>query len=231
MFIETTEIGIFLDDLMNQLSQVKPVDKIEFAQRFFKNLKSGTHVLGAPYSYVLESNHNRRCLIYCFMEAFQGFVDMTVSAIDFFHMIESLSPNFPKSIVMETVEALTDNKIVDDESNATFEFRILSNAVYCRIIYDEWLKLMDEFFQSQKNNPYHHYHTSTAKVKTQVDEFCTSVSLLVKQPPPEMVHAVLRDMEQAVPPIELSAETFRKAIFTSPGIATELYSLAHAAGV
>ena len=72
-FLANTEIIFFIRHLFSQVAALRPEDSIDYAAKFFKRILSCHHVLGADYTYITSTKHNRRAFIFCLIEIFHTF--------------------------------------------------------------------------------------------------------------------------------------------------------------
>ena len=213
-----TEIGYFLGDLKAQMYHYKPTDRVAFVQKYFEQVRSTQHVVGMPYGYIVESNHNRRSFVLCLMESFKGMPDtLELTSADFFSLVEALSANFPKSVVLDASQCLQ-RSAEGDGSNTAHTFKIISYAVYCSILYEDWMRLVAEYFAEESSTN----SMNILKLKAKIEEFHVSISPSVLQPALEIVYAVLDASNPSNSAsgtssylTELSLDQFRKTMFLS----------------
>ena len=122
---------------MSQAAYQKPEEPADFAQHYFEKIRSGFHVVGADYpSYISACSYNRRSFVHCLMKAFSGFSGSTeFTAFEFFHLIELLSPSFPRSLVIDAVHAARPSIPFSDIDNVKLSFKELSFTVYVFILF------------------------------------------------------------------------------------------------
>eukprot|EP01038_Epipyxis_sp_PR26KG_P014461 gene14461-19409_t len=236
-------MSFFLNDLTNRALSIKPDNVNHFIQDYFQQVKSCLHVIGTDFRYVIESNHNRRSFVYCLIEAFLGFSENDeLTAYDYYCIVELISPNFPKSIITDAIVALSSHNHVPMISNSsneseilnstiTYPFKELSIAVYFQLIYDEWIKLVEEFFSSENENPMVSNNVtnaviSSSKIKSKITEFNHLFSLSFFQPPLEVVNMAVDFLVKSNNNDDLiSYDSFRKGILLNKAIATEIYRI------
>jgi hypothetical protein len=227
-----TEICFYLGDLKAQMLHNKPSDKAAFAQRYCEQIHSCMFVVGMPYAFVAEANHNRRSLVFCLMGSFKGIPENTeLTAIDCFHMIEAICPTFPKALVLTTSTSLQRTGNVDlDGSNTVHNFKVLTLSVYISVLYEEWFKLISDYIAEE--SPL--LVINVLKLKAKVEEFYYSMSPSICQPPIEILYSAL----SAVSPTssasgittssfmtEVSLDGFRKALFTNAALEMEVMKI------
>lgn len=221
---ESSEISFFLKDLTAHISSNKSEDPVSCAKTYFQQVSSGSHVIGTDYSYVIESNHNRKSLVYCLIKAFKNFPDNTeLTAVEFFLLIESVVTSFPKSVVMESligIENITPGS--PNSVSSKYQFKDIALAVYTQILYDEWLKLMEEFFREENTLNF----VSIYRIKAQMEEFHNNYSTTIFQPSIAAVNSAMESTTAATSPDgDMTYDQFRKCLFLSKAIAYELYSV------
>lgn len=217
-----------MGDLRAQLNHSKPSDKFAFTQKYFDHIRSGAHVVGMPYSYITESNHNKRSFVLSLQDAFKGFPEnMEITSGDLFNLIETLSPNFPKSLVLDASQSLQ-RSIVDDETSTKHQFKILSQAVYCSILCDDWLRLISDYFAEETSTN----SMNLLKLKAKIEEFYVSISPSIYQPPLEISYTVLDASNPSSTGsgtssylVEVSLDQFRRTLFYSEAVRDEIRRL------
>jgi hypothetical protein len=231
LIIESTELGFFLKDLRRQNDLSKPEDAVDVAINFFKQILSCSHVVGTSWAYVIETIHNRKSLVYSLTESFKGFDDnYEITPNELFTCIEIVCPGFPKSIVLEAAMLTVSNinhlaTLVDTKCI----FIMLFRNVACYILYDEWIKSVEETFRNDGKGMF----LATQKLKMKLEDFHRHLSPSVYQP---LLSAVLMASEgessSSVRPQysdnrEISFDAFKKSLFKSSAVITELEILSH----
>lgn len=224
VMIESSEVSFFLKDLTAHISSTKAEDPVACAKNYFQQVSSGSHVIGTDYCYVIESNHNRKSLVYCLIKAFKNFPDNTeLTAIEFYLLIESVVSNFPKSIVMESLMSI-ENMVPGSPNSVSskYQFKDIALAVYTQILYDEWLKLMEEFFKEENTLNF----VSIYRIKAQMEDLQNNYSTSIFQPSMASVNSAMESTTAATSPDgDMTYDQFRKCLFTSKALAYELYSV------
>lgn len=211
-----TELGYFLGDLKAQLSQSKPTDKVAFAQKYFENCQPGLHVIGMPYNYITECNYNRRAFVAIMIQSFSGFEDLyDITSNDFFILVETLSPGFPKSLILEVSQTLQRSN-TQDGGETKHQFKNISIGLYCYLLYEDWLRLVTEYFVEESSGT----SLNALKLKSKLEDFHCSISPTLSQPPLEAIHTMLDSIHPSPTGIssyqlEISLEQFRKAFYSS----------------
>lgn len=232
-FSDLTEVGFFLGDLRAQLAQAKPNDKFAYTQKYFETIRTGAHIVGMPYPYIVESNHNKRSFLMVLIEAFKGFPEsMEVTSFEFLNMLESLCPNFPKSVVLDASQSLQRN-IDEDGSSTKHSFKAISQAVFGCILYDDWLKLISDFYAEETSTN----SMNMLKLKSKIEEFYISISPSVCQPMLEISYSVLDASHPSSSGagtssylVEVTLDQFRKTFLLSDSVRGELLKLASTVG-
>jgi hypothetical protein len=143
----------------------KPDSTVDFAEQYFRKVQSRYHVINTDFSYVSACNYNRKSFIYCHLEASKGFTaDYQITATDFFQIIEILTFNFPRSIVMDAslcIDPISLNSVSEggdgnssnqnqnSSSIVKYWFQQLSSSVHFYILYEEWMRGVEEFFRDE----------------------------------------------------------------------------------
>ena len=225
---DLTEVGFFLGELRSQLINAKPSDKTAATVKYFENVRSGSHVIGMPYSYITESNHNKRSFVLLLLDAFKGFPEnMEITPFDMFNMIESFCPNFSRSLVLEVSQSLQRN-LEDDGSSTKHMFKTLAQAVYCSILYDDWLRLISDYFAEETSTR----SMNLLKLKAKIEDFYVSISPSIYQPPLEVSYAVLEASNPSSTGtgtssylVEVTLDQFRRTFLLSEAMREELRRL------
>lgn len=210
------------------MQHFKPADRISFVQKYFESVRSTQHVVGMPYGYVTESNHSRRSFVLCLMDSFKGLPDtLELTSTDFFSLVEALSANFPKAIVLEASQCLQRNA-EGDGSSTVHSFKSIAYAVYCSILYEDWLRLVAEYFAEESSTN----SMNILKFKAKIEEFHSSISPSIMQPPLEIVYSVLDASNPSNSAsgtssylMELSLDQFRKTMFLSDVMREDVQNL------
>jgi hypothetical protein len=226
--LDVTDLTFFLRDLKRQIDQFKPDDNIEFGLNYFKQVQSCTHVVGTGYSYVLESLHNRKSLIYCLLESLKGFEEQPeITPNELFHLIESLCPGFPRSIVLEAAMLSVTNinhiaQLVDTKCS----FLTLFRFVACFVLYDEWIKVIEECFRNDGKGMF----LQCIKLKSKIEDYYRNLPMSINQPPLAAILAASEadafSTSKSAYDKEVSFDAFKKNLFNSPLIITELEIIA-----
>ncbi|KAJ1429433.1 hypothetical protein B484DRAFT_395850 [Ochromonadaceae sp. CCMP2298] len=211
-YLDLTEIGYFLGDLKSKMAQSKPADRVAFAEKYFRKVHSCLHVVGMPYQQIVASNHNRRSFVHCLIQSFSGFADTQMTALDFFHLIEALAPQFPRAVVLEISQCVPVAQYGSGGSHASYSFEDLSAGVFASILFDEWLRLMRDLFVDEGRIGY-------SKLADKVREFHQSISPSIAQPP-LLILAAIEGVEH-----DMSLEEFKQALFASPALRAEIARL------
>ena len=177
-----------------------------------------------PYGYVTESNFNRRAFVFHLIKSFSGFTDGTeLSSTDFYSLIETICPNFPKQIILDVSQCIKFDP-EGDGSDTVHVFRYLSSGVYCCILYEDWLKLVSDFFADESSIN----SMNALKLKSKLEEFHCTISPSICQPPLAVLQSV---MESATPSgasgtssylIEVSLDLLRRTLFLSTAVQKEI---------
>lgn len=199
----------FARDLKRQLEQNKPEDASDYAVNYLRMVQSCYHVVGTGFSYVLESNHNRKSLVFCLLDAFKEFsANHDTTCNDFFYLIEPLCPGFPKSLVFQA--CLTLPSVSGDNKESKYNIFALVQIISCQILFDEWLKLVEEYFRNENSR-----HTiSVNKAKSVIDEFQRNLPMSILQPRLSTLLAILDSQECELYTGELNYDDFKMLIFS-----------------
>ena len=121
--------------------------------------------------------------------------------------------------MFQAAEVLNPSEWSKNEGSSVFKFGQLSSAVYCSIIYDEWLKLMDQFIETHSMT----IRLSQGKIKAQLEEFSKKMTASVAQPTVELAVGALSELSSHGS--DISVHSFRRAIFISSAINAEIHDI------
>lgn len=162
--------------------------------------------------------------MYCLIKAFKNFPDNTeLTPIEFYLLLESVVSNFPKSVVMESLMSIENNTPGSPNSvSSKYQFKDIALAVYTQVLYDEWLKLMEEFFREENTLNF----VSIYRIKVQMEDLFNNYSTSIFQPSMAAVNCAMEGTSAATSPDgDMTYEQFRKCLFSSKAFAYELYSV------
>lgn len=180
---------MFFSDLKSQISYIqKPNEKINFTLAYFEQIQSYYHIIGMPYHYIINNNYNKKCFIYCLLITFHHFSSQDITVSDYFHLIETICPNFPKPYIID-ISKLIDktylnnntNNINNDIISSKYPFKQLSTAIYASIIYMDWIHIIKEFYHDEFNKTKNIY-INLIKIQTKLKEFYDYLPLNIIQP-------------------------------------------------
>lgn len=233
-YLGMTEVNFILNDLISQASYQKPEEPADFAQAYFQKIQSGLHVIGADYpSYISACSYNRRSFVHCLMKAFSGFCGTTeFTAFEFFHLVELLSPSFPRSLVIDAVHAARPSIPFSEIDNVKLPFKEISFTVYVFILFGDWLMQVNKMFTDDNSLCIIEAHMLRHKLS---DLSKTSKSQSVCIPPTDIVDNALNEIVAAkqqsrsspVPKCEVSFTIFQKALLSSGEMVFEVHRLAN----
>lgn len=219
LFTDYSELVLFSRDLKRQLEQYKPEDPSDYAVSYLKMVHSCNHVIGTGFSYVLESNHNRKSFVFCLLDAFKEFNPKhETTSNDFFYLIEPLCPGFPKSFVFEACLSLP--SISGDGKESKYNIFALIQIISCQILFDEWLKLLDEYFRNENNKS----GISLNKAKSVVDEFQRNLPISILQPRWTTLFGIMDSLD-SVHTTEINFDDFKKLVFSHDLMGKEIQML------
>jgi hypothetical protein len=222
---DLTELGYFLGDLKGQVSHAKATDRVAFAQKYFELVSSGMHVVGMPYSYILESNLNRRAFSSRLLESFGRYNDgAEMHTIDFFYLVESLCPNFPRQLVLEVSQCLKRDP-EGDGADTVHIVKYVLMGVICNTVYGEWLKLIADYYADESTVS----SMNALKLKAKLEVFHASISPSVCQPPLTVIHSVIDAASASSNStgassflVEITLDSFRRTLYVTDSVREEL---------
>lgn len=225
--IDSCEFGFFAKDLLRQVEFHKPDDVIDFSVNYLKCVQSYNHVMGTNYSYVLESTHNRKALVFGIMEAFRGFdQDSEMSVSEFHFLVEALCIGFPKSLVLHAVTSTTEHsKGIALSSDSRYPISSLCRAVYCHILFDEWLKIVEDLFRAEGGK---NQIIECGKLRSMMEDFHRKLPKALHQPPLSAIVYVLdAHSTGSRGHQDVSLDKFRREVFFSAPISVELNTISN----
>jgi hypothetical protein len=161
------------------------------------------------------------------MEALKGFdYQQEMSPSEFHFLIEALCPGFPKSLILHAATSTDEHlKGVLLSSDSKYKLASLCRAVYCHILYDEWLKVVEELF---KNDGGKNHIMESGKIKSAMEDFNRNLPKSLHQPSLSAINNVLY-MHDSVGrgSHEMSFDKFRREVFSNVSINAELTVIAN----
>lgn len=217
-----TEADIILRDLNAQVGGRKGDEALDFSIAYLKHMESCYHVVGANYSYILESVHNRKAFVFCLTNALQGFdARHEVTSSELYLIIESMCPDFPKTHLTEAVLTATEQYTSSTlSSDHRFPLGLLAKASMCHILYDEWLRALEEVFRAEGKG----LQLPLVRIKGRCEQVYRNLPPSCPQPPWAATQCAYDEVIKNGG--ELSFERFKKAVFGSEAVQAELRLLA-----
>jgi hypothetical protein len=158
------------------------------------------------------------------MESFKFFeASFETTPNEIFHLIEAVCPGFPKSIVVEaSTLTLTNVNHLVQLLETKCNFRPLFRNIAFLILYDEWLKIIEEFFRNDGKGMF----LSSSKLKTKLEEYSRNLPLSIYQPPLQAIQAAI-EVELSTSHSrsydkEISYDNFKKNLFSNAMVLNEL---------
>ncbi|RYH13682.1 hypothetical protein EON65_35045 [archaeon] len=222
-FIAAKEVDAILKELYAQCSSKRVDEGIDICISHIKHLESGYHVVGANYTYILETVHNRKSFIYCFLSAIKGFDDgYEVTTNELYIIIETICLDFPKGLLMDamltTTEQYNNNTFSPDNK---YPIATLARALICHILYDEWLKALEETFRNDGKA----FTLSGTRIRSRCEQCYRNLPKFCPQPPYAATQTVYDEASKNGG--ELSFERFKKTVFNSEAVQTEIRLLSN----
>lgn len=207
-----------LRDLHAQTQAKKTEEGIDFSITYLKHLESCYHVVGTNYLYILESVHNRKSFIFCLSNALKGFPEDTeLTSNELFLVIETLCPDFPRNLLTEAVLTAAEQYNSSTlSSDYKFPMRTLSRSIMCHILYDEWLKALEESFRSEGRG----FSMPLSKINSRCEQCQRNLPPSCPQPLWAAVQGVFDETGRNS--TEMSFERFKRAVFGSEATQCEL---------
>lgn len=147
-YLDLTEANLCLNELNAHVTFAKPEDPVHYAQLYFKKVKTGLHVYGTDYeNYIAPSLRNSCSLVYCMRLAFVGFAkDAQLTPVEFYHLSQSLTPSFPKSIIIAAAKYLQPTLSSEALERTKIVMSTLSCATYFQLIFGKWVAQVNQLF-------------------------------------------------------------------------------------
>jgi hypothetical protein len=206
-----------MQDLLSQISRYHPEDFSAFSRNYFSLIQDPLYFVGIDYCDLAECNYRKKCFIQCVDKSISGFPSsFSITAIDFFYLIESISPNFPRSLIMEAAFSI-DNLSASD-SVVKYPIKQLAHAVYCYILYHEWLKIIEEFFREVSSL----CQCDVLRVRDALRDFESSLPKSICRPPLETLLVTLEKNGVQHRQKEMSYDLFHKMLLNDPLVALAL---------
>eukprot|EP01031_Cornospumella_fuschlensis_P040068 gene40068-48826_t len=217
-YLAAKEVDSVLKELFAQCGNKRADEAIDLSVNHIKHLESGYHVVGANYTYILETVHNRKSFIYCLLRALKGFDDdYEVTTNELHIIIETLCPDFPKGLLTDAMLTATDqyNNNTFSPDN-TYPIATLTRALICHILYDEWLKALEATFRDEGKA----FILSATRIRSRCEQCYRNLPRFCPQPPYAAMQVVYEEATKNGG--ELSFERFKKAAFNSEAVQTEI---------
>lgn len=223
-FLEASELMIFTRDILSYVENNKTDNALDFSLSYFKAISSCQHIIGGNFPMVLESHHNRSSLIYLLIKAFQGFDDTYVLTINELHcLFETIIPGFPRTLMIEAAFMILD---VDQRNKSTsiieqkLRVKELLPIIYCYILYDEWLKFIEEVFRTDGKNQLIPWN----RLRLQLQDSPRNLPSSIQQPPQEAITAFI-EVNDSKGSNSVSLDDLKSFLFIYPSTIQELEML------
>ena len=122
----------------------------------------GNHINGMNYSSIMSLACNRNAFVFNCIEAFKSFPSTAEFTIfDLYHVLHLVCNDFPKQVIEDALSPLF-HPAISKTANLSNKYSIKSMqvALYFSILYVDWLKLVENFFQMQN------FYNGTSNVTT-----------------------------------------------------------------
>ena len=182
-YIQSTDLGFFMKNWLQQLSNIKPDNIAEHGAKYFKHIRSCQHVLGTEYSFIISCRYNRRAFVFCIMEALMTIpLDEQYTITEFQLILDMLCLDMPKHILIDASNYIDPNNGTNKE-NARYLHKDLRLALFLYIIYEEWIHYVDTFFRDEKS-------IHTTRLKNFIDQLRINHAYNIEHPPIEALDSV-----------------------------------------
>jgi hypothetical protein len=222
-YLILTETNIILNDLYSQCSSKKPEEGVDFCVAYLKQVETCYHIVGCSFSYILESVHNRKSFLFCLLNSLKGFnANYEMSSSELYLLIEMLCPDFPKALLTEAALTLAEQAtpVASLGEESKYAINVLSKAVVCNILYNEWLKAMEEGFRLEGKG----FTLSVAKIKARCDLCYRGLPISCPQPSIAALQCIQEEASKSS--ADMSFARLKKAVFSSDAVTCELRLLA-----
>ena len=211
------EFGFFAKDLLRQVEFHKPDDVIDFSISYLRFVQSNSHVVGTNFSYVLESIHNRKALVFNIMEGMRGFDHLgEISPSELHFLVEALCPGFPKNLILQAAMSTHEHcKGMFFGADSKYPIESLCRCVYCHILYDEWLKVIEELFDHNRGHAVEY-----VKIRTTVEDLSRKLPTSLHQPPISAFFIVMDEINSRN--CDVTFDSFKRELFSSVPVLLEL---------
>jgi len=216
-WLEQSELSFFLKHMFTQVCILKPDDSLDFAEKYFRRVRSCHNVLGADYAFITGCRQNRRAFVFCLMELFETFsLAEEMSVIEYQQLVELICPDFPRQIVIEAAYAVeAKNPTASPPKYAHGDLRV---AVYFHIIYDEWLKSIEAVFREHGTPDY----LSLFRAKSHFEAARNNPSLIFEHPPIDGLEETLSVLSSYSSGGDITMDGLRRVLFVNPIIAADV---------
>lgn len=121
---------------------------------------------------------------------------------------------------ISATENFLGNVLVSDNK---YPILFLAKTLSCHVLYEEWLKLMEEMYRNEGRNMI----LSIQRVRQKSEDFQRTLIRSIYQPPLCAVHSTLDSYEGARNGGEISFERFKRGVIAHDAVAAELNMLAN----
>lgn len=218
-YLESSELTHYVKNLLLHLypsasGAVSSTDHISSCINYFTKVQKCHHVLGADYVFIGSTRHNRRSFIYLIIDTCKTIPpNEELSSTDYQQLLQMLCPDIPNELVNCAV--LSIDPIEGYSNPVRYHHQNLCVAVFFHIIYEKWLKLIEEYFIKEGNSNY----LQLIKLRIYVDEVANGNNF-IEIPPTHAVEAVINNISKVQQ--EITYTNFRKELFKHPYIASEV---------
>jgi hypothetical protein len=202
---------------------------------------TGSHVIGMNYNYVTSCNHNRRAFVWSSISAFSSFPsDSEVALLDIFHLLRLICSDFPRPLIEDAFRVLSlgpgtgkSSYSFMNSQNSKFPLTSCQVAIYFNVVYGEWMKLVDAYFQAQgsstdKNGSCGivYTHQSLTKLQQQLSNWRFELKKQLQHPSQKALEQIMKSELSNVSGFSTnklySLDQFRKQLYVNEIIADDL---------
>ena len=217
-YLESSGLDFLVRNLIYNCSTSKE-DLLTFAVHFIGKVRSCHHILSSDISCVFATAHNRRSLVFCLMEAFQGFpLDSEISVSEFQQMVDLIFPGIFSKLPMDYILGERSSNTLQ---HTKFRFGHLKISLFFHIIYEEWLGHIANFY-------YDHATLNLLdilRLRSLLEELRLTLPYSVSQPIKESIEVALNALSignGTSEKKEISFEDFRKKLVATPQITEDV---------
>lgn len=157
--------------------------------------------------------------MYWLLQTFQGFSpDEPVTVIDVYQLIEIVSPQFDRRLVIQAAESA---ELCDPNQPDVYRFLSLTTAVLFVFLFREWIASIEEMFRDVESSG----NVSVDILFGEISRCEKSLSLAIARPPATTLQSAIQCISSKAEVKEISLAEFKRSIISSPRTREDISTL------